>query len=283
MQHVGSKLQVTLWVSAALLFTVTLLSMTFEAPQQREASWHESLFFGILTPFQKATTFVGRQVGDFVNHYIYLVNVSQENQLLKERQHELQAQVLLFDEVLEENKRLRNLVKFQGMKPWKTVPAQVIGHDPQAEFRLMTINRGAAAGLKKRMPVVSPEGLVGQIHRVGRRSAQVLLLTDPTSAVDARLQKTGARGLIRGRVTTTKWDRRYYISAMEYVDQLSVVPPGSTVMTSGLDGVFPGGIPIGVVRKVHENSYGIFKEAEILPLADAKTLREVLVITDEQN
>jgi rod shape-determining protein MreC len=257
-----------------------LLSLTVGPPEDKESTWYEAIFFGVLSPFQRGTTFVGQNSKNIFNKYVLLMNVAEENLLLRQKQQQLEAQLLLLRKIGEENNRLRSLLKFKEARLWESVAARVIAHNPQAEFRLLTIDRGSQAGLKKRMPVVSSQGLIGQIYRVGRSSSQVLLLTDPTSAVDARLMDTRARGLIRGRVLSTKWDRNYFITALEYVDRISLISVGGMVLTSGLDGVFPEGIPIGTVREVHEDSYGIFQEAEVVPLTDFMALREVLVITE---
>lgn len=283
MARYSSRLKIILAVVITLLVTLILLSVSVKTRADREGRWYETLFLGALSPFQKGATYVHDKVGTLVHRYIYIVHVAEENDALKRNQQQLEAQLLRYRQLVEENNRLRELVAFQGSRTWHTVAARVIAHNPQAEFRLLTINRGRGSGLKKRMPVVSPDGLVGQIYRVGHSTSQVLLVTDPTSVVDARLAMTGARGLIRGRVMTTKWDRSYFLTALEYVDGASLVEKGAMAFTSGLDGVFPPGVPIGIVHKVKENSYGIFQDAEVVPLADLMSLREVLIVTDWQD
>ncbi len=281
-EHQKSRLRVIVVVAVVLIFTFTLLSVTVTPSENRDARWYEVVFFTALSPFQKTSTYLSGKVKGLFNSYVYLVHVAKDNQHLKDNQQNLESQLLLFRRIVTENIRLRALLEFQEAKAWTTVPALVIAHNPQAEFRLLTINRGYKSGLKRRMPVVTSQGLIGQVYRIGRTSAQVLLITDPTSAVDARLDETGARGLIRGRVLSTVWDRNYFVTALEYVDRVAQVPPGGMVVTSGLDGIFPVGIPIGVVRQVRENPYGIFQEADVLPLADPMGAQEVLVVTDWQ-
>lgn len=283
MDRHSSRLRIVLLFIAVLIFTFTLLSISITPSENREGRWYETVFFAVLSPFQRATSAVGHNVGQLFKKYIYLVNVEEENQTLHQKQQQLEAQLLLNRRIIEENRRLRSLMGLRESRAWSTVAARVIAHNPQAEFRLMTIDQGSKQGLKKRMPVVSPQGLVGQIYRLGRNSAQVLLITDPSSAVDARLSEQGARGLIRGRVLTTQWDRNYFITALEYVDRVSRIPKGGLVMSTGLDDIFPEGIPIGVISQVKENSYGIFQEAEVVPLVDLMALREVLVITGWQD
>ncbi len=275
-----SRLQITLFSAAALLFLLTLLSLTVHPPEDRTASWYETIFFGALSPLQKGATFIGRSAKDLVADYVNLVHVAADNRQLKQQVSSLESQLLLYRSVVDENRRLRSLLKYQQEKPWTTLAARIVAYSPQAEFRLVTINKGSRDGLKKRMPVISEKGLIGQIYRLGYSSAQVLLITDPTSAVDARLLDTGARGLIRGRILTTELNRNFFITGLEYIDREALVKIGSLVVTSGLDKVFPAGIPIGLVKKVNEDSLGFFKHAEVLPLSNFLSLRDVLVVTE---
>ncbi len=275
-----AKFRSILWVSLLLLFSLVLLSLTVSPPQDRAPRWHETLFFALLSPFQRVTTVVSDQVHSVVTGYFYLVDVEKENRVLKKEGQQLQEKLLLHQSVLEEANRLRTLLEFKKFSTWKTMAARVSGYGPQAEFRLLTINRGTRDGVRRHMPVVAAEGLVGRIYRTGSRASQVLLITDPTSAVDGRVESTGARGLIRGRLVTTTWDRRHFLTALEFVDRATVVPAGSTVLTSGLDGIFPVGIPIGIVQKVSIDSQGLFKEAQVLPQVEMMELQEVVVILD---
>jgi len=213
-----------------------------------------------------------------VRRYIYLVEVSAENQALTENNQQLEYKALLFQKVMEENSRLRAMLVYKQNTPWKTMAAQVIAHNPRAEFRMLTINRGEKDGVRRRMPVVAPQGLVGQVYRVGPHASSVLLITDPTSAVDARINETGARGLIKGRVMGAEWQRSYFMTALEFVDRASLVRTGGLVMTTGLDGVFPEGIPIGEISQINEDDLGLFKEAAVMPKVELMAVREVLVI-----
>lgn len=275
----NARLKTVLLITAGLVFTLSVLSFTVDPFESSESAWYEKAFFSALSPFQRVSMLTGRKIKHFVNQYVFFIDTAEENRILRERQRELDAQLLLFRHVLEENQRLKSLLQLKASRPWTSITAKIIAHSPQAEFRLLTIDQGAKHGIRIRMPVVSAQGLVGQVSRVGETSAQVLLLTDPSSAVDARQAETGARGLIRGRLFETYWDRRYYLTVLEYVDRTSQIPVGGTIVTSGLDGIFPEGIPIGAVRTAREDAYGIFQEAEIVPFVDLMALQEVLVIT----
>lgn len=277
-----SRLRVGIWIAIALIATLTVLSLTISPPEERQQTWIESVFFSVLSPFQRASVAVRDQTVAIVQGYIYLIHTADRNRELVSENDRLRGEMLLYQKLSEENNRLRQAIGFAASKRWNTVMAKVIAQNTQGEYRLLTINRGEAAGIQQRMPVVSPAGLVGQVYRTSKRSSQILLISDPTSAVDARLAETGARGLLRGRVVTMEWDRTFYLSALEYVDQAMPLVEGGHVLTSGLDGVFPEGIPVGRIRQIERDPAGVFQSAEVIPHVDLLSLREVLVITNKE-
>ncbi len=275
-----SRFRISLFLSAfiALFFLITILSLSVDTPQERSPHWYERVYLGALSPFQKLATGLGTSVRRVFDNYFSLVDLKAENIQLKQQVDQLTSRVMRYEAFVAENDRLRRLLDFREGKPWQTITARVIGYNPQAEFRFLTINKGSADGLKLRMPVMAPQGLLGQVYRLSAHSAQILIISDPTSAVDVSLSGGGARGILRGRVQYTAWDRQYFISAMEYVDRLALIPNEAKVVTSGFDEIFPAGIPVGKVRKVKADSYGIFQEAEVVPFVDMMDVREVMVL-----
>lgn len=266
-----------------LLLCLIVLAVTVRPVNQRDAHWYESFVLAVLSPFQRAISFTGETAKGLVNGYIFLLGVSEENEELRSLNRQLAYKTLLLEDVSSENERLRRLLKMSESFSWETIAAEVIGYNPRSEFRLLTINRGSRHGLKKRMPVVSAEGLVGQIYRVAPSSSQVLLLTDPTSAVDARTERKGARGLVVGKVLTTQWNRSIYLTALEFVDRVSPIEQGDQLVTTGLDGIFPAGIPVGRISQVKVDTQGIFKEAQVVPSVEPMALQEVLIILNGES
>lgn len=278
MARPSSRIHILLWSLFGLIFCLIVLSVTIQSPRNRETYWYESTFFTVLSPFQRAATAVSDSVTQVFYGYLYLVGVQAENRQLKDEKQQLQYQSLLFAKLKDENQDLRRLLDLKQTVPWQSVAADVIAHNPQSEFRMITINRGRKHGIRKRMPVVAADGLVGQVYRVGPNASQVLLITDPTSAVDAQTNDGTARGLIVGRVVGAQLNRDHFLTAMEFIDRAVLVRDGSVVMTTGLDGIFPAGIPIGTVSAVKQNPDGIFKEAQVVPKVDLMVIRQVLVI-----
>lgn len=154
----------------------------------------------------------------------------------------------------------------------QTLPAEVIGRDSNTFLRSIIINKGATDGLAPGMPVVTERGLVGRVTAVSPSSAKVMLLTDPASAVNARLQTSRADGIVEGQLTPALW--------MRFIPQEATVQRGEVVLTSGLGGNFPAGLVIGQVISVERRDVDLFQTAEIHPTVDFNRLEIVLVITN---
>jgi rod shape-determining protein MreC len=150
------------------------------------------------------------------------------------------------------------------------VAAEVVGRDASVWFQSLTIDKGERDGLKPGMPVLAPEGVVGMISGTSSHAARVMLLTDPNSGVDVLVQRTRARGIVSGQLEQE--------AVLKYVKRDEDVKVGDRVITSGLDGVFPKGMPVGHVTEVSRKDRGLFLYAEVTPSAAASRLEEVLVV-----
>lgn len=212
------------------------------------------------------------------HHYIVLVGVQKKNDILTRHIAELEVKIVGMVEIDEENRRLRDLLAYHDTFPYRTLVARVIANDPVAEFKYITINRGAKDGVLPHMPVVGPKGLVGKVGKVTRGSAQVLLIIDPNSAVDVLVQRSRARGLLVGTARRIEIRPGYYLSRLEYLRRISDIKEGDVVVTSGFDRVFPPGIPIGTIHNLAKSRYGIFLEANVVPFENMAEIQEVLVL-----
>jgi rod shape-determining protein MreC len=168
------------------------------------------------------------------------------------------------------NKRLRNLLNFQKTPTNPVVAAEVIGKDPSGWFKTVIIDKGRSDGLQKGLPVVLPTGIAGQVIEVSGHYAKVMLIIDRNSAVDALVQRSRARGIIKGASADK--------CRFEYVLRKHDVQIGDIVIASGLDGVYPKGLRIGRVSDLGERSSDIFYEITVTPFVDYEKLEEVLVI-----
>jgi rod shape-determining protein MreC len=145
----------------------------------------------------------------------------------------------------------------------------VIGRDATGLARTLVIDRGEADGITKGAAALAPEGIVGQVFLASAHAARVLLIADHNSGVDALVQRTRARGIVQGTAEGG--------CGLKYVKRTEDVQVGDTVVTSGLDGVFPKGVPIGHVVAVDKQGQGLFQYAEVAPRVDFGQLEELLV------
>ncbi len=262
-----------------LLLALVFFSLTAETA--RRAPWYVEVFWNLLTPPQRIVTGMSDTAHGAWRHYVALMGAQRESERLGRTVAELQGEVVRLNEVRQENDRLRALLAFQETIPQRTIVARVIANDPRAEFKSIMISRGARDGIEPLMPVVGPRGLVGRVGEVAARTSRVLLIVDPNSAVDAMVQRSRARGLIVGALLRTEFKHGFYLARLEYLRRVSDIRDGDVVVTSGLDRVFPPGIPVGTVSEVSTSRYGVFTEATVVPFENMAELQEVLVIASD--
>jgi len=224
----------------------------------------------IVAPFQKATSTSIRFVRDIWRHYFFLVNVAKENEDLRKDLNRAFEKNIQFKEFELSNTRLRKLLKFKKNITDRVLAAEVIGKDPSPWFKTVLIDKGQQDGVEKGMAVVIPEGIAGQTTEVSAHYSKVLLIIDHNSAVDALVQRDRARGIIKGGSAGQ--------CLFKYVLRKHDVEVDDIVVSSGLDGVFPKGLPVGYVSGVIKPKSGIFQEVTVTPNVDFEKLEEVLVV-----
>jgi len=227
-----------------------------------------------LRPFQEAVSSVHNRGKNIWENYISLTGLREENRALKQQIRRLVQEKadLLNNE--EENRRLRKLLNLKAKHEFPTLVAQVIGEDATGWYRTIFINQGTDAGVKPDMPVTIAEGLVGRVVNSSADVSRVLLLTDPNFSADCRVVRTRDRGVMTGSL-----DR---FCVLRYVGLKSEMRPGDEVVTSGMDGIFPRGLPVGRVESVQPSDQGLFLEARIVPAVGFSEVEEVLVILGQQ-
>ncbi|UCD78093.1 MAG: rod shape-determining protein MreC [Desulfobacterales bacterium] len=234
----------------------------------------ERVAISFISPFQELITRTIRFTKDIWQDYFALVSVARENHILRDQLYKASEKSNLWHETEAANDRLRNLLDFQKNIAELVVAAEVIGKDPSAWFKTVIIDKGKADGLTKGLPVVMPQGIAGQVIETANHYSKVMLIIDRNSAVDALVQRTRARGVIKGESTDQ--------CRLDYVLRKRDVRVGDIVVSSGFDGVYPKGLRIGRVSEVIEHDADIFHEVFITPFVDFEKLEEVLVVLDVQ-
>ena len=228
-----------------------------------------------VSPVQKGVHHVFRYFGDFFDHYINLVGVKEENNKLKNEIVSLNNELNVYREAYFANQRLRKLLGFKkNFLSWPTLPAEVITWEPSGWFQCVTIDKGFLDGVQMEMPVINAYGVVGKVIALSSHYSRVLLLIDPNCAIDGFVQRNRIHGIITGYK-----DR---MCRMQYVQQNQDVKEGDDIVTSGIAGIFPKGLPIGKVVAVKNNRARLFQEIYIKPYANYSKLEEVLVVLEER-
>lgn len=249
---------------------VALLVFSLNIPHNREANVIERSVLGALSPILKPFSAVGRFVEDIRDSYILLVDTHHENVRLREDIRSLNLRVVEGSEALLANQRLERLLDMKKSAKAATVSASVIGEDVTSWFRTLIINRGTSSGIREGMAVISADGVVGQTIKVSSETSRVLLLTDHASGISATIQRSRARGVVKGKGEM--------LCTLEFTTREEDVKVGDTVITSGIGGVFLKGLPIGEVTMVKRGEYGIFQTVSIRPVVNIPHLEELLVV-----
>lgn len=226
-------------------------------------------FLEVMAPLQRVTSAVSSAVTGSVQGVRDLLAARTENARLRGALRRATDDLGRLTELELENARLRGLLKFRETLHGDVVTARVIGRDATGIARTIVIGRGEREGVTKGAAVLAPAGIVGQVFQASPHAARVLLITDHNSGVDGLVQRTRARGIVQGTVDAG--------CGLKYVKRTEDVQVGDLVITSGLDGIFPKGLPIGQVSSVDKRGQGLFQYAEITPQVDVDQLEEVLV------
>jgi rod shape-determining protein MreC len=225
---------------------------------------------GVVSPLQEAVSNVFRPVTDFLQGVTEIGSLRAENQRLQEELRARSREVQETTTLRRENEELKKLFGLSERLKLPTIGAEVIGESPSNFEYSVVINRGSDDGVEVDMAVVGPEGLFGRVIRVTGSSAVVLLIIDPESAVGVRLASSGETGVLEGR--------REHDLRLDLIDPNTTVRPGELVETSGLGGVFPPGVPVGVVSVAAADEASLVKHVLVRPNVDFSRFPLVAVL-----
>ncbi len=200
-------------------------------------------------------------------------SLQEENARLEAQISSLQTQVIELQEQIAEVQVLSSLLNYRRAHPEiESLTATIIAYDPNPFLRYVIINRGSDDGLRRGMPVVTHQGLVGRIAAVTANAARVQLITDPASSINVHLKPSEVDAMLSGSITGEL--------NLGMISQNATLNPGELVLTSGLGGNYPANIVIGQVTSVARREGDLFQTASVQPIIDYNQLDIVLVITN---
>ena len=201
------------------------------------------------------------------------LRLRQRNTELEAEVSRLQSQVIELQQRLTETSILSALVEFARANPeYRYQAAAVIGYDTSPFLKYVIINKGSDQGLRRGMPVVTQQGLVGRVAAVTSTAARVQLITDPASTVNVRLDPSGAQAVLNGQITGDV--------ILDMIPQDANVQAGDLVLTSGLGGGYPPNLLAGQVSGIRSRDQDLFQRATVQTVVDFNELEIVLVITN---
>ncbi|MCC6805411.1 MAG: rod shape-determining protein MreC [Anaerolineae bacterium] len=241
---------------------------------------------GVLAPVEDLLAVPLQAVSGVFNRFALAINDNlsrfSDVQSLQTRIADLETALALYQkelvelrEINSDYQRLSDLLRYTStVQNQEFVTASVIGVDESGFLRTITLDHGTRDGVTVGMPVVTGEGLVGRVIRVSANACRVMLVTEPSSAVSARLETTRVQGTVRGQPAGTL--------LLDMIPLDSPVQNGDLVLTSGLGGNFPPDIVIGQVTSVRLASTGLNQQAQVRSLINFDTLEFVLIVTNFQ-
>lgn len=202
--------------------------------------------------------------------YINLIGAKKENFELQKKIETLQIENQRLAELDKENKRLKSILQLMEQHPNTMMAARVIGEDVKNWFKCVIIDKGRDHGVREKMPVVTPKGVVGQAVEINKWHSKVMIINDTNSSVDVYAEGKNSRGILEGTGQTTL--------KLKYILKNDEIAIGDKLITSGKDGIYPKGLPAGIIITINRNKAGIFADIDVMPFNNYKRLEEVLIV-----
>jgi rod shape-determining protein MreC len=258
----------------AFLILMTIASMVGDrralAEGGRELPWWQASILEVTAPIERIVSAPFDGIRGFFENYVDLIGVRAENRRLRRRIAEIESENLQFREALVASGHLSRIASMRDEIEIPMLPAEVVGLDVAPWFRSVLVDRGESHGVKPGQPVITHEGVVGVVTATSSHAAKTMLVLDRQSAVDALIQRSRARGVVRG-IGREQLE-------FEFVVRGADVAPGDEIVTSGLGGIYPKGLQLGRVVELREAGGRLTRIAVVEPAVDLGQLEQVFVM-----
>lgn len=259
------------------LIFVHLLLISVQVPRGDEPSYLERAAFTIFTPVQHGVVAFFRGLKDFWRNYFYFRDLRRQNQALKREAFELRQENLALKNLLHKFKGAEEIQELLSTLSRSVLVATVIGFDASQIHNSIELNKGAADGVHKDMVVLDRNAhLVGRVvEPISTKQARVQLITDGDSGVGVYTERLRVLGTLQGDAEGR--------CLLKYVFKTNRdVSVNEEILTSGLDGIFPSGIPVGRIISIVSRETDLFKKIVVEPYFDLSDLEQVAIFTVDQ-
>jgi rod shape-determining protein MreC len=258
-------------VGLILLATLAMVGDSHDPRSRREAlPWWQGWVIDVVAPIQTLVSAPISAVSDFWMSYLNLIDVREENRQLLEQVAELEETNLQYREALVASGHLQRIASMRQNFEVPMLPAHVVGLDVSLWFRSVLIDRGTDHGINSGNPLITNNGVAGLVTAASMQASRAMLLLDRQSVVDGVVQRSRARGVVRGTGTG--------MLEFEFEARVGDVRPGDVVITSGLDAVYPKGLRIGEIGEVLDPGGSLIQTAQLRPAVDFGRLEQVFVM-----
>ena len=258
-------------IIAGVIFLVLVLALFALSPRNTQII--QARFLGTISPLLRGGSSLQRQVSGLTQGMKKLNELDAENRRLIVENNALKANNQLLNGYATENNRLRRALDYRGHSAFKLMPARIIARDSSTWWSTIKVDKGSVDGITPDMPVLTEDGLVGKTTVVAPNAATILLISDENCKVACSVEGTREQGIVRGARTSTTSSPDL---ALNFLSKMADLKPGQKVYSSGVGGVFPSGVMVGVVRKF--DVLPLEGYATIVPSVDLTTIEDVFIV-----
>jgi rod shape-determining protein MreC len=261
---------------ASLMIMAALIMISYHAAKQDpDTGLFRRLVLEAAWPLESLKNRSLKVLRESWGRYLFLIGLEAENRRLRKENHLLENQLVQYREGYLEALRLQKILKSREQFNTTPVIAQVIDREQSPIFKSILIDKGTAHGLRVGFPVLNDQGLVGRITDCSWHISRIMLIVDVNSNVSALLQRSRAHGVLQGAGAVG--------CRLKYIPKTEEVKVGDAVISSGLGGIFPKGIRLGVVAAVDKKEGGFFQRIDVQPSVDFGKLEEVAVLDPQKD
>ncbi len=255
-------------VAAAAIIIIVIIAVT--STDRGWISGPESLIGSIIKPATGAVTAIVNSVRSSVTDIAEIGSLRDTNRMLNQQIITLRAQVREVEALIQENQRLREMLDFKDThSEFDLIGCSVVGKSPDNTSSIFIIDKGSGGGIVKNMPIVTSEGLVGQVIEVGSNWAKVLPLNDQRSSVSILINRTRDTGILKGDIS---------FELTGSISPEAAVVEGDDVVTSGMGGIYPKGLFVGKITQIRTGDGQLLKDIKVEPAVDFNKVEEVFVL-----